>query len=184
LNTNTAVNANKNIEIERKFLVNGRKFAHAMLLGMLAGNEGISIRQAYVFDTDKGVLRVREKGEKYYLTIKDRPSKLLSKIEIEFEIEKEQAMALFSMSDPDKNITKTRYEIEHKGKLWEVDVFGGKLEEFMLAEIELQSEDEEFELPKWVDIEVTEDAMFQNSNLINVNKHVLFDHIEAIRANK
>jgi CYTH domain-containing protein len=64
-------------------------------------------------------------------------------------------------------IEKFRYEISFKNHLWEVDVFTGKLEGLYLAEIELNSEDEHFELPDWVGEEVSTDPNYYNSNLIN-----------------
>jgi adenylate cyclase len=164
----------ENMEIERKFLVDLKK------LELL--NNGVLIKQGYVFDTDKGVLRVRNKGSKYFLTIKNKPAKMLSKMEIEFEISKEQGELLFQMTD--NSISKIRHEINYKGKIWEVDVFQDKLSGFVMAEIELNSVEEEFELPQWVGIEVTEDKMFQNSNLIKTNKNTLLNHIKELNSNK
>lgn len=161
----------KNIEIERKFLVDKSKLPPLL-------EEGTDIQQGYVFNSDNGVLRVRSKGDKYYLTVKNKPEFMLSKIEIEFVIEKEQAVVLFSMTN--STISKTRYEIDFKGKTWEVDFFKD-LNGFVLAEIELESEDEEFEKPEWCTLEVTEDVMFQNSNLIKVNKNDLMNHANNLK---
>jgi adenylate cyclase len=63
-------------------------------------------------------------------------------------------------------IDKKRYLIKHEGHLWEVDVFEGENKGLIVAEIELESEDEAFTLPKWVTKEVTEDKRYANSNLI------------------
>ena len=52
-----------------------------------------------------------------------------------------------------------------EGKLWEVDEFLGDNEGLIVAEIELQSEDEIFSIPNWVDIEVTSEEKYYNSNL-------------------
>ncbi len=67
-------------------------------------------------------------------------------------------------------LIKDRYEIQHQEHLWEIDVFHGVLEGLIVAEIELQSEDESFEIPIWVDREVTEDRRYYNSNLIRMKR--------------
>lgn len=158
-----------NIEIERKFLVDINKLN-------LADVYGVSIKQGYVFDTNKGVLRVRSKGNKYFLTIKNKPERLLSKMEIEFEISPEQGELLFQMTDA--SISKIRYEVEYRGKIWEVDVFQDNLEGFIMAEVELNSVDECIELPEWVVVEVTEDSKFQNSNLVNIDKTLMMRYVD------
>ena len=65
-----------------------------------------------------------------------------------------------------KTLSKKRYEIKVGNHLWEVDVFEGKLAGLIIAEIELTSEDEVFELPEWVIEDVSNDAQYYNSNLI------------------
>jgi len=67
----------------------------------------------------------------------------------------------------DNKIEKTRYEIEVKKHLWEVDVFYGRNKGLILAEIELKYEDEYFRLPDWIGLEVTSDKRYYNNNLIN-----------------
>jgi adenylate cyclase len=49
--------------------------------------------------------------------------------------------------------------------VWEVDEFHGDNDGLVVAEIELGREDEAFECPDWVTVEVTEDARYYNSNL-------------------
>ena len=62
-------------------------------------------------------------------------------------------------------IDKIRYEVEVGKHLYEVDVFGGKNQGLVLAEIELKSEDEKFEKPHWLGMEVTGDERFYNAYL-------------------
>jgi CYTH domain-containing protein len=66
----------------------------------------------------------------------------------------------------EKVIDKDRYEIMFDGKLWEVDVFHGKLEGLILAEIELEREDEVFTLPEWLAEEVSHDVEYFNARLV------------------
>lgn len=147
------------MEIERKFLVKEQLW------------EGIEkpspsrIVQAYLVNSAEKTVRIRIKGTKGFLTIKG-PTQGISRAEFEYEIPLKDADELIS-TFAEKVIEKFRYEISFKNHLWEVDVFTGKLEGLYLAEIELNSEDEHFELPDWVGEEVSTDPNYYNSNLIN-----------------
>lgn len=66
---------------------------------------------------------------------------------------------------PDRRLEKTRYRVAHAGAMWDVDVFGGELAGLILAEIELEREDQPVVLPPWVEREVTDDARYRNSRL-------------------
>ena len=63
------------------------------------------------------------------------------------------------------SVSKIRYEIEYKGKVWEVDEFLEDNQGLIVAEIELKSEAEIFDIPTWIGKEVTEDVKYYNSNL-------------------
>jgi CYTH domain-containing protein len=147
------------MEIERKFLVKEQ---------LWQGIEKPSpsrIVQAYLVNSAEKTVRIRIKGTKGFLTIKG-PTQGISRAEFEYEIPLKDADELIS-TFAEKVIEKFRYEISFKNHLWEVDVFTGKLEGLYLAEIELNSEDEHFELPDWVGEEVSTDPNYYNSNLIN-----------------
>ena len=60
-------------------------------------------------------------------------------------------------------VEKTRYEIHYEGFLWEVDVFLGKNEGLIMAEIELKSENQYFPRPAWILEEVSADLRYYNS---------------------
>ena len=62
-------------------------------------------------------------------------------------------------------IEKERYRILHEGFIWEVDEFLGANAGLVVAEIEVKSEEEAFERPSWVSLEVTGDPRYLNSNL-------------------
>lgn len=147
------------MEIERKFLVDKVHWA------LQAKPEGQKIKQAYLVNSPEKTIRVRTKGTKGFLTIKG-PTVGISRAEYEYEIpvyEAEELIQQFAV----KYIEKTRYEITVGKHKWEVDEFGGKLAGLMLAEIELAAEDELFERPEWITLEVSEDVNYYNSNLIN-----------------
>jgi CYTH domain-containing protein len=62
-------------------------------------------------------------------------------------------------------LEKDRYIIKYKGNDWEIDVFKGKYLGLVLAEIELENENDEIELPSWIGDEVTNDPAYLNVNL-------------------
>lgn len=64
-------------------------------------------------------------------------------------------------------IDKTRHEIFIGGHVFEVDEFHGSNEGLVLAEVELQSENESFERPSWLGDEKTGDNRYYNSYLSN-----------------
>lgn len=146
------------MEIERKFLINESEW------NSLEKPTPTRISQAYLSDEKKCTIRVRIKGSKGFLTVKGE-TKGITRSEYEYEIpvdEAERMMAEFCS----RVLSKDRYCIEVAGHTWEVDVFHGKLAPLIIAEIELESENEKFSVPKWVGKEVSSDASYYNSNLI------------------
>ena len=144
------------IEIERKFLIKKKPFSIA--------KRSLKINQGYIINEKSKVIRVREKGDDYFLTIKGNNIGI-SRLEYDFPISKEDAKELIFHFCKTTLIEKTRHYIEHKGHTWEVDEFHGKNNGLIVAEIELESEDEKFEKPDWVGEEVTQDDRYYNMNL-------------------
>jgi adenylate cyclase len=146
------------IETERKFLVKGD-------FECLAVKKAL-IRQAY-FSTHPGrTIRLRIKDEKGIITFKSTiHNESLSRNEWEFEIPLKDAEELIKICLPGI-INKTRYYIPAGKHTFEVDVFHGKNEGLVIAEIELSSETEEFDKPEWLGEEVTGNPDYYNSNLI------------------
>ncbi len=145
-------------EIERKFLVNDE------LLDVVKYLQSKKIRQGYISDIDGKTVRVRTKGEKGYLTIKGKSSGI-SRDEFEYEIPFEDANQLLQNFCP-KVLEKERFDLIIGEKKWEIDIFHGKLKGLIIAELELESEDEVFELPGWIREEVSDDVQYYNSRLI------------------
>ena len=142
-----------NKEIERKFLVGDVPYGLA--------KEVIKIRQGYIFDAMHGVLRVRQSDDDYFLTLKGKNDGI-SRIELEFAITPTQGEMLFDQMVTE-SLEKTRYVIGYTGDDWEVDVFHGKLEGLVLAEVELENENQEILIPHWIDKEVSDNPFFYNS---------------------
>jgi adenylate cyclase len=146
------------VEIERKYLVK------MDLWSKVKPHKSLSIKQAYLSRDWQKTIRLRVADEKGYITIKG-PADGISRLEFEYEIpgnEAEELIANFTT----ELIVKIRHLVEYKNKLWEVDEFKGDNEGLIVAEIELDSIDEDFELPDWIDIEISSDRRYSNSNLI------------------
>jgi adenylate cyclase len=142
-----------NTEIERKFLVN-----HDLFKGVTDQLKGKSITQAYMCDST----RIRLIDYDAWITIKSKPA--LVRSEFEYPIPWVDAVMILNDTSIVKSVVKkSRYKVEHKGHTWEVDVFDDNV--LIVAEIELTTKDEKFELPEWLGDEVTEDPHFYNCNM-------------------
>lgn len=151
----------RNDEIERKFLVTGD--------GWRGLGSGTQVRQGYVVFGPPVSVRVRVMGEQGYLTLKralDEGSSgaPLHRLEFEYEIPVDEAAAMLEAVCAAR-VDKTRYRIDHEGRLWEVDEFEGANAGLVVAEIELESADAEFARPPWLGEEVSGDARYLNVNL-------------------
>jgi adenylate cyclase len=144
-------------ETERKFLVDHEKWHQ------LKKPKGKHYRQGYLSDEKSLTFRVRAAGKKGFITIKGE-SKGISRKEYEYTIPLAEATELID-SFAHSEIEKIRYRIKFAGKLWEADEFLGDNKGLIIAEIELQSEDEHFEKPDWVTKEVSDDGRYYNSYL-------------------
>ncbi len=146
-------------EIERKFLVDKRKF-HALkylsvekiIQGYLAHNPTVRVRL-----TDNGG----------FLTVKSS-TKGITRQEFEYEIPIEDAEQLLKLCGRDV-LKKYRRKVEYRGHIWEIDFFAGRHAGLILAEVELKSADERVELPEWITQEVSGDKRYYNSNLVRSN---------------
>ena len=143
------------IEIERKYLVKRDSWKNHT-------EDGLSCKQGYLYADVEKTIRVRIMGEKAYLTVKGK-SAGISRSEFEYEIPVSDASDLMNLCD--NIIEKTRYLIQHKGMIWELDIFEGSNNGLMIAEIELESEDQHFEFPNWVGKEVSDDSRYYNACL-------------------
>jgi adenylate cyclase len=144
-------------EIELKFLVDHKKW------GPIAQPEGKLYTQGYILKEEKRTVRVRVTDTAAYITLKGA-SIGISRSEYEYQIPVDEGQELLD-SFTTSSIQKTRYNIEHAGHTWEVDVFTGDNSELIVAEIELQYEDEPFEKPEWIGQEVTRDSRYTNASL-------------------
>jgi adenylate cyclase len=146
------------IEIERKFLVRGT-FSNPAF-------KSTRIIQTYLSKDPQRIVRIRKAGERAFISVKSGLNRSgLERGEWEYEIPVREADELMDISLPGK-IDKTRYYVPYGSHTIEVDVFHHKNEGLVIAEIELSSEDEEYEKPEWLGEEVTGDPAYYNVNLV------------------
>lgn len=142
------------IEIERKFLVVNEDWRSA---------PAVYYCQGYLNRGKGRTVRVRVAGEQGFLTVKGATCGI-SRLEFEYEIPVVDARQLFTLCDGPL-VEKYRRKISHEGMVWEVDEFLGDNQGLVVAEIELESEEQQFVKPHWLGDEVTQDARYHNSSL-------------------
>jgi len=145
-------------EIERKFLVNSLQFKEEAV-------NAFEIAQGFLNTHPERTVRVRIKGNQGFLTIKGKSSQSgTSRFEWETAIPVSEAKQLLVLCE-EGIIEKIRYNIPKGNHVFEVDEFFGENEGLIVAEVELQHEDETFERPTWLADEVTGQAKYYNSQL-------------------
>ena len=143
------------LEIERKFLVKGDFSPFA--------THSVCIAQAYLCVSKERTIRIRIKGQEAFLTIKGAAdANGFSRLEFEYPVPVEDAREMMSLS-PYPAIEKERHYVPCGKHTYEVDVFTGVNAGLVLAELELESEQEPFEKPDWVGEEVTGDEHYYNA---------------------
>lgn len=145
------------IEIEKKFLLTGSDWKELA--------DGTAYRQGYLNSVKERTVRVRTIDDKGFLTVKGI-SVGATRLEFEYEIPFDDANALLDELCEKPLIEKNRYKVDYLGFTWEIDEFFGENDGLVVAEIELESEDQQFDTPGWVGEDVTGDPRYFNSNLI------------------
>ncbi len=147
-------------EIERKFLVKGQDFKQQAYACS-------HIQQGYIGTKPGRTVRIRIRDDKAYLTIKGPAGEAgLSRYEFETEIAVSDALDLLKLCEPGL-IDKHRYLVKcSDGRhTWEVDEFHGDNDGLVMAEVELESEDDTFAKPDFIGQEVTGDRRYYNGHL-------------------
>ncbi|MDO4824010.1 MAG: CYTH domain-containing protein [Bacteroidales bacterium] len=146
------------VEIERKFLVVGEFKDKAYACS--------HIEQGYISSGNGRTVRVRIRDDKGFLTIKGPSDEAgLARFEWEKEIPVDEARQLMNICMPGR-IIKDRYLVHNGKHTIEVDEFFGENQGLVMAEIELESEDEEYLRPDFLGKEVTGDRKYYNSHLM------------------
>ena len=149
---------NMNIEIERKFLLKSDQFKGE-------AHKKSRLKQGYLSKDPGRTVRIRITENQGLITIKG-PSSADGKERLEWEksIPLHDAMALMDLCLPEP-LDKTRYWVNYQGFVFEVDEFHGKQHGLVIAEIELQSANQNFPKPEWLGDEVTGNPAYYNSQM-------------------
>ncbi len=146
-------------EIERKFLVLSDAFKNE-------ASHKFRISQGYLSTVPERTVRIRIKGDVGFITIKGLGNESgTTRYEWEKEIPVEEVMELLKICEPGA-IDKTRYYVKSGKHTFEVDEFYGDNAGLVVAEIELTTEDEAFQKPEWLGVEVTGEPGYFNSMLM------------------
>lgn len=185
----------ENVEIERRFLVDGRQ-QRPWITG---ATERIHIKQWYlesnqlIISTQRGVLnygekelitdlqssvcqslsdnpdwvvRIRKWNTTYFLTLKGVRTGA-SATEYEWEIGQDVAESIVQ-DGIHPSIEKHRYLWKEDALLWEIDEFEGLLAGLIIAEVELESEEMEINIPSWAGMELTYLKGWSNAELVRM----------------
>jgi len=146
------------IEIERKFTIKNDSWRQQIdksqryVQGYLAGNERTSVR-------------VRIAGEQANINIKSATLGIFRQ-EYEYPLPLEDAETMLTDLCEKPVIDKVRHFVTYAGKVWEIDEFSGENKGLIVAEIELNDIEEQFELPDWADKDVSDDKRYYNVSLV------------------
>ena len=177
------VNMNENVEIERRFLVDGRndkpwqvgeyiKIQQYYLSEVTYENGEVAWRNKVLVKDNRDLGDVRtwrirhridKNGTKIILTTKGKRIGATAK-EFEWELPFKLYEKLNFEGLP--TVVKTRYLWNgDDGLLWEVDEFEGSLSGLVIAEVELESEDQHVTIPSWAGLELTHLKGWSNASL-------------------
>lgn len=146
------------VEIERKFLVTSNSYKDEAF-------KNTRIIQGFLNTHKDRTVRIRLKGNTGFITVKGSSTNDgLSRFEWEKELLKEEAEALLKLCEPGV-IDKIRYEVKSGNHIFEVDEFYSENEGLVIAEVELNTENEAFLKPDWLGEEVTGNIKYYNSQL-------------------
>ena len=146
-------------EIERKFLVTGKEWKSY-------SSHSIVFKQGY-FKGEKlsASIRVRIEGEVAKLNIKGATIGIV-RDEFEYPIPVDEANQLLALYCKTPYIEKTRYYVNYKSHLFEIDEFIGENQGLVVAEVEIENVDETISLPDWIGEDVSEQPKYYNNNLV------------------
>ena len=145
------------IEIERKYRVLNLHWQNYV-------SAKFEIHQGYISTSPSQTIRVRCSGSSAWITLKGK-ARHGKRLEYEYSIPVDDALEMLEKWCSNTRIHKTRHHVMVGNHLWEVDVFHGENNGLIIAEVELNSIDETFIEPEWVDKEVTDDHRYSNSSL-------------------
>lgn len=146
-------------EIERKFLLRDDGWRAAVTRSTV-------MRQGYMGSSPAVSIRVRVAGEAAWLNFKSATLGV-ARHEFEYAIPRADADEMLALFCGERCLDKTRHFVPWGGHTWEIDEFHGANTGLVVAELELDAEDEAFERPPWIGDEVSDDPRYYNVCLID-----------------
>lgn len=146
------------VEIERKFLVNCDVWRGQV-------ESSVAMVQGYLAETDSCSIRVRLSGDTASLNFKGLTIGA-RRTEFEYPVPPEDARQMLDLYCGTRLIEKTRHYLRLSDWTWEIDEFNGANAGLVVAEVELDSEDDDFARPEWLGREVTSDPRYYNIRLV------------------
>lgn len=149
------------LEIERKFLVVGDIYKSLAV-------KTRRIMQGYLSSEPARTVRVRLTDEaddtcRAFITIKSA-NRGATRSEFEYEIPFDDGLAIYHMCE--RRVKKVRHIVPWGDVIWEVDEFLDALDGLVIAEVELEREEQPLKsLPPFIGREVTNDPRYYNSVL-------------------
>ena len=185
----------ENVEIERRFLVDGRQErpwttgaierVHISQWYLDSNQLTISTQRGVLMygrkeliaglqtsvcqslsDNPDWVVRIRRWNTTYYLTLKGIRTGA-SATEYEWEINQSVAESIV-LEGVHPSIEKHRYLWKEDRLLWEIDEFEGLLAGLIIAEVELESEEMQINIPSWAGMELTYLKGWSNAELVRM----------------
>ena len=146
-------------EIEHKFLVLGPDYR-----GAATRHE--RLQQAYLAASGKSSIRIRLGRDEAWLNIKSA-SLSAARDEYDYAIPRDDGQEILERLAVGSAIDKTRFWVPYGGMVWEVDEFHGDNEGLVVAEVELEHENQAYARPSWVGRDVTQIGRYYNVKLID-----------------
>ena len=145
------------IEIEHKFRLQDDRWRAAI-------RESTLLRQGYLANTAHASVRVRIAGAQGWLSVKAMTA-AIARAEFEYAIPAAEAEHMLGQLCEGPRIEKWRHQVVHDGSTWEIDEFLGENAGLIIAELELDSEEQPFTRPAWLGAEVTSEERYYNFRL-------------------
>lgn len=152
-------------EIEHKYIVIDNSYRELV-------SQSINIFQGYLSKDKERTVRIRIANDKAFITIKGKTMGD-TRAEFEYPIPVDDALTMLKELCVQPIIEKTRHIVLYNGNTWEIDEFKGTLAGLTLAEIEIPSSQYKYDIPPFVGKNVTNDARYYNSNLLDQKLQII-----------
>lgn len=145
-------------EIEHKFLIVNDDWREQVM-------RSVEYRQGYLSNNKHASVRIRIAGDIANINVKGMTVGV-QRPEYEYPVPLADANEMLDQLCMRPMIEKIRHFVEYGGKIWEIDEFSGDNAGLIVAEIELESVDEVFDIPGWAGADVSGVERYYNVALV------------------